>query len=517
MCKILRLGASKSGRRTKATAPGTKKRMTLLAIDVGTTHCKAALFSQDGKLLHVASRPMMVERAASGDYTCYEPERLWRMLCEAIGEITARADQPRLAAIGITSMAETGMLLDWRRGVPRSPFLPWFDTAATPLAELIEQQMPTAERFGIFGIYPSFKCSLAKILWWRKYTSQALTGVVWLSVADYIAYRLTGTLATDYSLAGRTYAFDLRRREWANAWLEQLGLPGELFPAVRPAGTASEVSSSGFEQIGLAAGVPVVIAGHDHICAALAAGIAPGAQVFDSMGTAEVLIGAIAPRELGAAELESGLSFGYLPGSGAMYWLGGLSSSGGALEWLRAIFGDPPLAYSDLRRLQERMSLQPGTIIFLPYLAGSSAPRPNPARRGAFIGLDAAHDRADLLKAVLEGTAYQIEAIRQTAVNVAGAPIEQLVAAGGGTRNRRWLQIKADIHGVQIDIPAIDEASLLGAALIGGIGAGIYANEAEARGVVAGQSYSTLAPDAERHLAYIRAFAEFWRWQARLQ
>src|SRR5215207_2039450 len=241
--------------------------MTLLAIDVGTTHCKAALFSQAGKLLHVASRPMVVERADSSDYASYEPERLWRILCEAIGEVTARADQPRLAAIGIASMAETGMLLDRRRGVQRSPFLPWFDTAAAPFAELIEQQALAAERFGIFGIHPSFKCSLAKILWWRKHAAQTLTGMVWLSVADYIAYRLTGTLATDYSLAGRTYAFALRRRAWAKTWLEQLGLSGELFPAARPAGTASGVSSSGFEQIGLAAGIPVVIAGHDYFSA----------------------------------------------------------------------------------------------------------------------------------------------------------------------------------------------------------------------------------------------------------
>jgi sugar (pentulose or hexulose) kinase len=264
--------------------------MTQLAIDVGTTHCKAALFRQAGKLLQVASRPMVAERAASGDYACYDCEGLWRLLCQAIGEVTARA----LAAIGIASMAETGMLLDRRHGVPGSPFLPWFDTAAAPLAELIGQQAPAAERFGVFGIYSSFKCSLAKILWWREQTSQPLNGMVWLSVADYIVYRLTGTLATDYSLAGRTYAFDLGRQVWDNAWLEQFGLSGELFPAARPAGTAIGVSSSGFEQIGLAAGVPVVIAGQDHACAALAEGVAPGAQVFDSMGTAEVLIGAIA-------------------------------------------------------------------------------------------------------------------------------------------------------------------------------------------------------------------------------
>ena len=154
--------------------------MTLLAIDVGTTHCKAALFSQAGALLHAASRPMAAERAAAGDHTCYRPEWLWRMVGEVVSEVIARADRPRLAAIGITSMAETGMLLDRRRGVARSPFLPWFDTAAAPLAKLIERQAPAPERFGLFGIYPSFKCSLAKILWWREYTSQALAGAVWL-------------------------------------------------------------------------------------------------------------------------------------------------------------------------------------------------------------------------------------------------------------------------------------------------------------------------------------------------
>src|SRR5215213_3698005 len=167
-CASQRPGWSKRARRSQAVAPNTNKRMKLLAIDIGTTHCKAALFSQAGKLLHVASRPMLAEPAASGDYACYEPERLWRRLCEAIGEVTARAEQPRLAAIGIASMAETGLLLDRRRGVQRSPFLPWFDTAAAPFAELIEHQAPAAERFGIFGNYPSFKCSLAKILWWRK-------------------------------------------------------------------------------------------------------------------------------------------------------------------------------------------------------------------------------------------------------------------------------------------------------------------------------------------------------------
>lgn len=490
--------------------------MTLLAIDVGTTHCKAALFDPGGAHLGVASRPMAAERPADGNHAHYDPEGLWQTVAGVVAEVTAHAGWPAIAAIGVASMAETGLLLDRRTREPRSPLLPWFDTAAAPFAELIERQAPASERFRTFGIYPSFKCSLAKILWWRNRSSDTLAGAVWLSVADYVTYRLCGALATDHSLAGRTYAFDLGRRAWAGGWLRGLGLDADLFPEARPAVEVVGKTGTDLGALGLAAGIPVVNAGHDHVCAAFGAGVAPGEGVFDSMGTAEVLLGAIDPRPLGEAEQASGLSFGAMPDGRAMYWLGGLSSSGGALEWLRGILGDPPVSYDVIERLQGQMDEQPGAIIFLPYLAGSGAPRPDPALRGAFVGLDARHGRGDVLKAVLEGTAFQIEAIRRAAVSLTGGPIGHLVAAGGGTRNRRWLQIKADVHGARIDALDGAEATLVGAALIAGVGGGIYAGEAEARTVARSLPSTQFKPNPHRHPAYARLFDEFWALQARL-
>ncbi len=232
------------------------------------------------------------------------------------------------------------------------------------------------------------------------------------------------------------------------------------------------------------------------------------------MGTAEALIGATERLPLDEGGFRSGLTFGILPVVDRWYWLGGLSASGGSLDWMRGVLGDPPLSYDELQALQERMDTTPGTIMYLPYLAGSGAPYPNPAARGAFIGLSANHTRGDLLKAVLEGTAYQMESIRRGAEGIAGRPIDAIVTAGGGTRNRRWLQIKADIYGARVSALNSVEATLFGTAIIAGVGCGIYRDTAEALAVVASRPAVTIEPDAGRHRLYAGIFEQqFKPWQ----
>jgi xylulokinase len=122
--------------------------------------------------------------------------------------------------------------------------------------------------------------------------------------------------------------------------------------------------------------------------------------------------------------------------------------------------------------------------------------------RGAFVGLSASHGRAELLKAVLEGTVYEVEFIRQAGEQITGQSIPALVTAGGGTRNRVWLQIKADVSGCRIESSAEPEATLLGAALVAGIGSGLYAHEAEAFDGLCLKPVEVFLPDPERHAIY---------------
>jgi sugar (pentulose or hexulose) kinase len=477
-----------------------------IGVDVGTTHCKASLFVEQGARLRLAAsstKPSGVKHDLTG-YAYYDPEQLFSTVATCIREVQAAVADALPLAVGIASMAESGLLVDGESGSHVSPVLPWFDqTAAPQAAELGHHGDPDQRMRGFLrsGIYPSFKCSLAKILWWLEEQKIGIGDLIWLPVASYIAFRLSGEMTCDPSLAGRTYAFDINRRVWDGDWLDKWGLSAANFPPILPAGTKIGGCLEG-NQAGLPPETPVCLTGHDHVCAAFAVGAVRPGTAFDSMGTAESLLGAYEAAEMGEAEYRSGLSYGCHVAQGCNYWMGGLSASGGSLEWLRALLGKPPLSYDDLDALVEQAGEDPSGIVYFPYLSGSGSPHSDPGARAALVGLRASHRNADLVKAVLEGTAYELEFIRQAAEGAAGAKIGHILAAGGGTRNRRWLQIKADVSGCTVEALEMTEVVTLGAALLSGVGSGRFANEAEAlaaRPELRGESFF---PNMKKHALY---------------
>jgi sugar (pentulose or hexulose) kinase len=455
-----------------------------IGVDVGTTHCKASLFVEQGERLHLAAtsiQPSGARRDPAG-FSYYDPDALFDSVAACIADLLGKTKTQHTFGVGIASMAESGLLVDAENGNHLSPVLPWFDQAAAPQADALGHHgniEHRRKRFLHAGIYPSFKCSLAKILWWREEQKMSLDGLVWLPVASYIAFRLSGQMACEPSLAGRTYAFDINRQIWDEAWLQEWSLTTKNFPPILEAGELVG-GCLGDNQAGLPPGTPVCLAGHDHVCAAFAVGAIRPGLAFDSMGTAESFLGAYEEHELGEVEFRSGLSYGCHVVAGRKYWMGGLSASGGSLEWLRELLSEPPLSYDDLDDLVGQAGEEPSRILFFPYLSGSGSPHSDPHARGAFVGLRATHQRADLVKAVLEGTAYEMEFIRQAAEQVTGARIERVLAAGGGTRNRRWMQIKADISGCVVEALSMREVVTLGAALLSALACGEYASQTDA-------------------------------------
>jgi sugar (pentulose or hexulose) kinase len=404
-------------------------------------------------------------------------------------------------------MVETGLLLDRKTGTPRTALIPWFEPASELQARQLVNTGEPEQNFCSKGIYPSFKCSLAKILWLQQNQGKSLQDSIWLSAADYLAYQLSGVFATDPSLAGRTYAFDINRREWDSDWLHDFGITVDQFPQILPTGSVvGFVTPNAPNDLGLTSGIPVSICGHDHVCGALAATGGDPQFLFDSMGTAEALVGALPQQPLGTPEYRSGLTFGCHVIPGMNYWMGGLSSSGGSIEWLRSILASPALSYTELESFYASFTDGPGDLLYFPYLAGSGAPHSDSLARGAFIGLSAQHNRADLVKAVLEGTAFEIEVIRQAAQAITGNTLQYTVAAGGGAKNSTWLQIKADVSGFPIRISDNLETTLLGAAISAGAGCGIFADIREAYDAMTPEDSITFQPDSGRHEQYQRIY-----------
>jgi xylulokinase len=220
------------------------------------------------------------------------------------------------------------------------------------------------------------------------------------------------------------------------------------------------------------------------------------------MGTAEVLLGSLEQRRLSQADYDSGLSFGCHVVDDRYYWLGGLSSSGGSVEWLRTLLGGEQLDYRQLDDMLAQADHTPTDILYFPYLLGSSSSSLNrklAAGRGAFIGLDTHHRPIDLLKAVLQGTAYEMERIRRTAEQLTRSTIEHVLAAGGGTRNKYWMQVKADVSNCVFGVAPFSEVTLLGAAMIAGIRSGVFSDADEAIAAMVPQDAETFLPDADRH------------------
>jgi len=477
----------------------------LLGIDIGTTNMKAGVFALDGNQVAVASRPTPVHTHAEG-FACYDPEEIWQTVLSAMEEVLEQAGRPTVASIGITSMAEAGLLVDRTSGAPRSLFLPWYETCSAPQAERIKQEADLYERFTLSGLHLSFKHGLPKLLWLKERDASSFDNAVWLSASGYIAYRLTGQFAFDYSLAARTYAFRIDTKEWDDAWIRHFGIDPAIFPEATPAGTTAGTVQAGVGS--LQPGTPVGISGHDHVCAALSVGAIQPGVVYDSMGTAETLVGTFRERPLGRREYESGLSYGCHVAPGHYFWMGGNSASGGSVEWWRSQLGDEPVRYEELLRWLDEGDAQPSGILYYPYLSGSGAPIPDARARAALIGFTKQHSRRDLIQAVLEGTAYQLEAIRREAEEIGGTPIRQLIVVGGGTRNPHWLRVKADIVNCELHVPPVEEATMLGAALTAAAGAGVYSSIEEAGAAIAGAQSKQIQPDRERHEQYRRLYEE---------
>jgi xylulokinase len=297
--------------------------------------------------------------------------------------------------------------------------------------------------------------------------------------------------------------FDLRKRGWSVELCRLADLPPSLFPAALPsASAAGTLTAEAANVTGLPAGLPVVIGGHDHICAALAAGAVQPGIVLDSAGTAEVLLVTLDQPALAGSMASSGLCCGCHTARDRYYLMAGVHG-GGTLGWVSRVLAgdDSPSAIASLMEEAAASPLGANGVRFVPYLSTSGPPERDPNSWGAWLGLHLQHTRADLARAVVEGVSFAIRYLLEVLVTGDQAGGVELRCVGGGTRNTFWQQVKADVIGAPIDAPATADFTALGAALLAGIGVGVFSGEADAiqRVYRSGVRYT---PDPQRNSYY---------------
>ena len=464
----------------------------LLGIDVGSTSMKALVYDLDGNVISRGSHP--TESIANDpdhpNWQVYLPDHIWDGIASAIRDAVSQiGPQNRITAATVTGLGADAVPLD-EHGEPVYPFINWICTRTTPQFERWVENVGLERTFQISGWQPFIWSTALRFIWLKENEPELARRVhKWLIVEDFVNYKLTGKYSTDYTDASPTLLFDQRSLAWSDEMLKIAGLEKDLLPTPQPSGSfIGEITPQAAEKTGLAPGTPIFQGGHDYLVGALAAGaISPG-MFLDVTGTWELVITPTTAPQWTSEIRQLGLTVEAHSAPGTYcIWAGGTAAS--MLEWYKDQIGSEAQrraqtgqgnVWSNL--MDEARSAPPGAngIFFLPHFNGTACPNLNPRSLGAFLGLNDTTKKEDMVRAVVEGLDYAFLDMLKALELGAGQKAEKITAIGGGARNEFWMQNKADVSGRLVVTPEIEEATALGAAMLAGVGVGIYKNLAEA-------------------------------------
>lgn len=454
-------------------------RTLLLGIDIGTSATKLVVFSEDGKAL--ASRTVAYQtQFPQPGYVEQNPDDWWEAVCVGIRGMLAEGtvSAAEIAAIGIDGQGWSAIALD-REGNVLAPDPIWLDTRSESICEELNARIGADAIFAHSGNPLKAQYVTAKILWLERHLPQAYAKTKWIMQSNgFIAYRLTGVVSMDISQAYGLHCFDMKHGRMDQAMCRELGIEPGLIPEITAChAIVGRVHDEAARQTGLLSGTPVVAGGLDAACSTLGAGVIRAGQTQEQGGQAGGMSICI---DQYCADARLILGYHVVPN----HWLlqGGTTGGGGAMRWFEREFADferrmalekGGSSFAFLDALAEKIPAGSEGVVFLPYLAGERSPIWDNDAQGVFFGLDYSKTRAHMVRALMEGVAYSLRHNLEIAEQV-GARVETLRATGGSANSRLWTQIKADVTGKQIEVPESDLATPLGAAILAGVGVGVY-------------------------------------------
>lgn len=416
----------------------------VLACDLGGSGLRLALMSPEGATLGAVAIPMSAGSPAPG-WSEADPADWWCAFTAGAGMLAAGhpAAFAGVAAIAVTAMTRSQVLLD-RNGQVLRPAILWADSrAADTLPALLDRLPPGHPETRYVNVFHP----LAR-LWWLMRHEPACIGrlAAVIEPKDWLNLCLTGTVASDPVSMARLAA----------APLGACGLNPAILPLlVAPTAPMGRVAAGHQGALAGLAGVPVLAMATDTWASVVGLGALRAGYAYNLSGTSEVLglVGAHPVMAEGLMTVDWG----------GVSQLGGPSQAGGdTLDWVLALLG----GLDDRGRALARAPRVAAPLLFLPYLQGERTPYWDASLRGAFIGLHRSHGPADLLHAVMQGVAFLNRIVLERATAAAGVPVSELRFGGGGAANAAWCQIKADVLGCDVVVPAGEEHGLAGAAMV---------------------------------------------------
>ncbi|MDR2157361.1 MAG: FGGY-family carbohydrate kinase [Clostridiales Family XIII bacterium] len=460
----------------------------LLGIDVGTSACKVALFTPEGRVAGSAREGYEVFRPEPG-WAEQDPRDWWSAVRRAIGRTLecCGAHAGQIAGIGIGGQSWAAAAVG-KNGEILANTPIWLDTRAESICKEFRERIGEDRIFEIAGnvLQPSYVTG--KIIWYQRHLPQVYRKTYKILQSNgYIAYKLTGNMTQDVSQGYGFHCFDMRSAAWDAEMCRAFGIPAGILPDLYPChAVIGKVHAKAAAETGLAAGTPVVAGGLDAACGTLGAGVIHAGETQEQGGQAGGMSICL-DRYKADARLILGfhavpnlwlLQGGTTGGGGVMRWLAREIAAHGREESARGDCGDNGILalFNDLAR-----AVAPGSdgVVFLPYMAGERSPIWNPKAKGVYYGLDFGKTKGHLVRAAMEGVAMSLRHNLDVAEK-AGAEVGSLSAVGGSANSLLWTQIKSDVTGKPIAAPESDTAAALGAAILAGVGVGLYTDFGDA-------------------------------------
>ena len=476
----------------------------VIGIDCSTTAAKAVVWDVTGRAVAVGRRGYGLSHVRSGWVEQHAPD-WWKATSEALAEAVAKVGAGRIAGVGITHQRETFVCLD-AEGEPIRPAITWMDVRATAEVEAFG----TAEVHRITGKPPNPTPAWYKLLWLKRHEPGTIARTAHVvDVAGYLVHKLTGEWATSWACADPLGLVDLARFDYDDRLLSMAGLTRDKVSRLLPPGAiAGKLRADVAAEVGLPAGLPVVVGAGDGQSAGLGCNVTRAGRAYLNLGTgtvsgvhADSYSHAMAYRTMG----------GPVPGSYIFEtFIGGGTQN---VVWFvdqlgvpEGSSGKPPEQL--LEDAAASVPIGAGGLLCLPYWTGAMTPYWDGHARGAFVGLSGLHGKPHMYRAVLEGIALEQRLLTTGVEAATGQAIDEILMLGGGSRSPLWCQIIADVLGRSVKLVREQESTALGAGIHAAAALGLHPGLREAADAMTGieKGYE---PDAEAHARYASVFEAY--------
>jgi len=449
----------------------------LLGIDIGTTATKALLINQNGEVIALAKQGYGII-SSHNTWIEQNPKDWWDAIVKTVRRVVKDAKaKKRIKGISLSTQGGTLIPVD-SRGKPLRKAITWLDQRAEKQGEKLKEKFGDDFFYSRTGYRPRSSLPLLCIYWLKDNEPKLFKKASkFLFVNDYIIYKLTGKYYTDPSNASITMLYNLKLQNWDKQLLQIADISREKLSEIKDSGVPiGKLTRLAAKTLNLSQDIIVFSGGHDQYCASLGSGVFSNGDCLVSCGTAWVLLCSIGKAVF---DIKSNI----IPGRHVIKdkWgvMATISSGGLVIEWFKNNFGNDETNIYDLYDKKVKgIPAGSNNLLFFPHFIGSTAPTWQSSAKGALIGLTLSHTKCDIFKSIMEALGFEvlwnIEVIKRL-----GISIKKIKMTGGAIKNNLWPQIIADIIGKRIFVFSVSEAACLGAAILAGVGAGIFTNPKE--------------------------------------